>query len=315
MPDFLGFDTSNYTTSCAVFRSETNEVFQQKKLLPVKSGEVGLRQSDAVFHHTKQLPPLLNTLIAECGTVNIDSICASCKPRLLEGSYMPCFLVGEGVADNISSVMSVTCFKTSHQIGHILAALYSSGRLDYIHKSEPFIAFHVSGGTTDVLLCTPCEESVLKVDEIASSLDLKAGQAVDRVGIMLGLDFPCGTGLEKLALKADKHFKCKPVIRNGCCCLSGLENKCKELLDNGESRENIAAFCLDFVCETIIEMTNYAIEKFRKLNIVYAGGVMSDKILQKKLSQKFDAEFAKPEFSCDNAVGIAVYAAIKRGLI
>ena len=62
MPYYLGIDTSNYTTSCALYNSDTDTVVHRKKLLPVKKGELGLRQSDAVFHHTVQLPELMREL-------------------------------------------------------------------------------------------------------------------------------------------------------------------------------------------------------------------------------------------------------------
>ena len=97
MPDFLGIDTSNYTTSVAVYDSEANKVYQTKKLLPVKQGELGLRQSDAVFHHTKQLPDMVELLFAEHDFAP-EAVSVSVRPRNIEGSYMPCFLCGEGFA-------------------------------------------------------------------------------------------------------------------------------------------------------------------------------------------------------------------------
>lgn len=315
MTEFLGIDTSNYTTSCALFSSENMMVVQKKKLLPVKEGELGIRQSDAVFHHTKQLPELMKSLFTECNTSEICGVGYSYAPTTAEGSYMPCFLVGECTAVSIGEASHIACFKTSHQIGHVLAALYSCDKLDYINKSDGFIAFHVSGGTTDVLLCLPDKENVLNVRFVASSLDLKAGQAVDRVGLMLGLRFPCGKELEKLALKSKKEFKCKPVIKDGSCCLSGLENICGKMKKEGESYENIAAFCLEYIYQTIRSMSINAREKYGNLPIVYAGGVMSNSILQNKLAKLDNVSFAEPEFSCDNAVGIAIYAAIKKGML
>lgn len=311
----LGLDTSNYTTSCAAYDAASGRIIQRKRLLPVKSGEAGLRQSDAVFHHTKQLPELMESLFAEIGKVDLEAVAASNAPRTVQGSYMPCFLVGEGAARSISAATGAPIFTTSHQIGHILAALYSADKLSLLKADEPFLAFHVSGGTTDLLLCTPHRDEVLKIDGFASSLDLKAGQAVDRVGLMLGLDFPCGKLLEKLAENADRHIKCKPVLKEGSCCLSGLENICARMLEDGETKENIAAYCLDFIGETISEMTEFALTKLGSLSIVYAGGVMSDGILQRRIASRFDAYFAAPEFSCDNAAGVALFGALKKGLI
>ena len=311
MPDHIGIDTSNYTTSVAVYISGENRVIQRKRLLPVKEGELGLRQSDAVFHHTKQLPELIEELCREHRPTDAATIAASVRPRNIEGSYMPCFLVGEGYARAYSAATGTELHTTSHQIGHILAALYSADRLALVR--ERFIAFHVSGGTTDCLLCEPDSENVLNITEVGTSLDLKAGQAVDRAGVMLGLRFPCGTELEKLAVNADKQFKVKPVIKDGSCCLSGVENKCGEMLRNGEKPENIARYCLDFVAETILAMTDCAIEKYGSLPLVFAGGVMSDKLIRDKIQLRYpSASFAAPEFSCDNAAGVAIYGYLKQ---
>lgn len=312
MPIYLGVDTSNYTTSTALIDTEKMEAIQCKKLLPVKEGELGLRQSDAVFHHTKQLPEMVSALFGN-KQISLDAIGVSVRPRNIEGSYMPCFLCGEGLADSLGAVNKISVHKTSHQIGHILAALFSSQKLELVN--EKFIAFHVSGGTTDCLLVTPDKEKVFDITEIGSSLDIKAGQAIDRTGLMLGIKFPCGKELEKLAAMSDKKYKLKPMLKNGNCCLSGLENKCRKMLDDGERKEDIANYCLSFIYSTIYEMTKFALDRYGNMPIVYAGGVMSDKLIRDKLLQKFDAFFAEPDFSCDNAVGTAVFAAIKENAL
>ncbi|MBQ9898030.1 MAG: peptidase M22 [Ruminococcus sp.] len=310
MPEFLGVDTSNYTTSAAVFISEERRIVHMKKLLPVRKGELGLRQSDAVFHHTKQLPEMIERLYSENELGAPAAVCASARPRNLDGSYMPCFLCGEGFARSLAAVQGVPVFTTSHQVGHILAALYSAGRLEL--AGERFIAFHVSGGTTDCLLCEPDEEDIIRITELGTSLDLKAGQAVDRVGVMLGLDFPCGAELEKLAVCADKKVKVRPVIRDGSCCLSGVENKCRAMLESGEKPENIAGYCLGFIAETVIAMTQSALEKNGSLPLVFAGGVMSDRLIRDRITEIFPgAGFAAPEFSCDNAAGAAIFGYMK----
>lgn len=313
MSEYLGIDTSNYTTSAAIYNSSLDCIIQKKKLLPVKSGQLGLRQSDAVFHHTKQLPEIIEKLFSEDISSDICCVSASARPRNEKGSYMPCFLCGEGFARSYSAISKIPLYTTSHQIGHILAALYSAGCLELVEKK--FIAFHVSGGTTDCLLCEPDSADIIKVKQISSSLDLKAGQAVDRVGLMLGLDFPCGRELEKLALNCEKPLKkIKPVLKDGNCCLSGIENKCLEMIKNGISAESTARFCLDFIADTISGMTENAFEKYGKLPLIYAGGVMSDMIIQNILSQRFEAFFAKPDFSCDNAAGTAIYGFLKNSL-
>lgn len=301
---YLGLDTSNYTTSAAVYDSTARTIVQAKKLLPVKAGEKGLRQSDAVFHHTVQLPDILSQLDIS----GISGIGVSVKPRNAEGSYMPCFLCGEGTARMLGQALAVPVHPTSHQVGHILAALHSADCLDWV--DHRFLAFHVSGGTTDCVLCEPDDALLLKVTPVSSSLDLKAGQLVDRVGLMLGLSFPCGIALEQLAMQSEKEFRYKPTMKELDCCLSGLENQCAKALENGEAPCDIAKRCLCAIADVLLEMTKRALARTGELPVVYAGGVMSDMLIQNKLKTVKNAVFAKPEFSCDNAAGTAVYAAL-----
>ena len=304
----LGIDTSNYTTSCALYDSESGEVVQKKLLLPVKEGEKGLRQSDAVFHHTARLWPLIEELFAEKRVVP-DAIGVSEKPRDAEGSYMPCFLVGVNAARCVAAAADKPVYGFSHQAGHIMAALYSADKPEL--SKEKFIAFHVSGGTTEMLLVSPDDERAFDIEIIGETLDLNGGQAVDRAGVMLGLRFPCGKELEKLALKSDKTFNPKICVKDGNCSLSGLENQCASMFRKGEAPEDISRFCLDFIGKTVEKMTEFALGKYGNLPVVYAGGVMSNSIIRSRIESRFNAVFAKPEFSCDNAAGTAVLAAMK----
>ena len=296
---YLGIDTSNYTTSVAVFDGE--RIVQKKRLLPVKEGERGLRQSDAVFHHTKAYPELVEALFGEVGG-DIAAVGASFAPTTEKGSYMPCFLVGEGFASSLAKVLNVNFSRFSHQQGHIAAALYSADKTDLFN--ERFLAFHVSGGTTDAVLCEPYAGS-LSITPVASSNDLKAGQAIDRIGVKMGLKFPAGVELEKLALQSEKIYKNKIKLYNGDCSLSGVENKCVKMLDDGESNADVAKFLLTYIADTISTMADAALEKCGKLPLVFAGGVMSDKIIRDIITSRFEAYFAAPEYSCDNAAGIA----------
>ncbi len=301
----LGIDTSNYTTSVCVYDSETGKIIQKKLLLPVKNGERGLRQSDAVFHHTARLYPLMQELFAEYGG-EIDAIGVSEKPRDAEGSYMPCFLVGVNAAKCIGAAMRKPVYGFSHQSGHIAAALYSSGKMNLI--KEKFIAFHVSGGTSEMLLVSPDSERAFSVEIIGETLDLNCGQAVDRVGVMMGLSFPCGKELEALALKSTEKYNPKICVKGGNCSLSGVENQCKKMLENGEAKENVARYCLDFICKTLEKMTEYALDRYGNLPLLFAGGVMSNSIIRSRIQSRFGASFAQPEFSCDNAAGVAILA-------
>ncbi len=308
MCGYLGFDTSNYTTSVAFY--DGNVMLQQKRLLPVKEGERGIRQSDAVFHHTKAYPGLLENLMSEVGA-KVKAVGVSTRPTTQDGSYMPCFLVGEGVARAVSSAMGVNLHTFSHQQGHIAAALFSADKTELLNNR--FLAFHVSGGTTDLVLCEPCESSVIKTTLYASSSDLKAGQAIDRIGVKMGVPFPAGKGVEELALKSDRIFKNKIKLKDGFCSLSGLENKCLKMLSDGESSEDTSRFLLTYIADVVATMTENALSVLGEMPVVYAGGVMSDVIIRQAIEPKFEAYFAEPDFSCDNAAGIAYLTSVIEG--
>ena len=304
----LGIDTSNYTTSCALYDTESNSVVQRKQLLPVKFGECGIRQSDAVFHHTKQLPQLVESLFSEC-CARPDVVCASLTPRRQEGSYMPCFTVGGGVGRSIAASLAIPFYDASHQQGHIVAALFSAQKLSLL--KEKFLAFHVSGGTTEAIMVTPDEKDILSCEIVGKTLDLNAGQLIDRVGVMLGLQFPCGKELEILAENCNEKIKVKPVLKGTDCCLSGFENKLTDLYKKTNDKSLVAATTLAYAEATISAMTHAVFDEYGKTPVVYAGGVMSNKIIRKSLEEKFDCSFAQPEFSCDNAAGVAVLGGIR----
>ncbi len=305
---YLGFDTSNYTTSAAVYYPETGRIETEKMLLPVREGEKGLRQSDAVFHHTYQLPKVLSALAERTG-FEADGVCASVAPCPREGSYMPCFLVGKGAAVCTSLSARVPLFFTTHQHGHIAAALYSANRLELIH--ERFLAFHLSGGTTEALIVEPDSGEIFRPKVVASSLDLKAGQAVDRVGLMLSMSFPCGAELDRMARQSNRSFKIRPSMKGDCCSLSGVENKCRAMLEKGEPKEDVARFCIEYISASLDEMTLRLREKYGNLPLVYSGGVMSNSIISARFKEKYNAVFAKPEFSSDNAAGVAIIGYLK----
>ena len=207
---YLGIDTSNYTTSAALYNSQTGEMTQQKKLLPVREGQLGLRQSDAVFHHTAQLHTLFEELVRGVDTKQIAAVGVSSRPRPVSGSYMPCFTVGQNTAKILSAALKIPLCEFSHQEGHISAALYSAKKTELFNRD--FLAFHVSGGTTEAVLAKGLG-SGFELELVAQTLDLNAGQAIDRVGLMLGLKFPCGPQLEQLALKNTEKLSARPTIK------------------------------------------------------------------------------------------------------
>ncbi len=310
---YLGLDTSNYTTSAAVYDSTTNRICMVKQLLPVKAGSIGLKQSDAVFHHVKQMPPLLEQLLQEI-PAPLDGVGVSTTPRRQEGSYMPCFLVGELTASAIATANRIPKQTFSHQEGHVMAALYSADRLDLI--KQPFYAFHVSGGTTECLSVT-YRAGRFDIDLLAASLDLKAGQAIDRVGVMLGLPFPAGPHLEQLAAQETEPIRVKPCLKGADCSLSGLQNQCQKLFEDGKTAKYIAKYAITYVMQTLSCMTEAVLQQHGKRPIIYAGGVMSNAMIRDCFTKRFDGIFARPEYASDNSAGIAVMtaAAIEREAI
>ncbi len=304
----LGLDTSNYTTSAAWYDSQADCLIQQKQLLPVANGQLGLRQSDALFHHVRQLPDIVEALRTQADGA-IECVGASDRPSQAEGSYMPCFLAGVGAAREIAACMRVPCYTFTHQQGHVAAALYSAGQLSLMERR--FLAFHVSGGTTDALLVDPDARDILRCRVVAHSLDLKAGQLIDRVGLLLGMPFPAGPALEACAMQSDGVFKPRPSMDGAHCHLSGVQNQCEAMWKKGAPKEDVALFCLKSVEVALMAMTKALFAQYGELPIVYAGGVMSNAMLQQSLSYHFGGFFAKPAFSADNAAGIAVLTAMR----
>ena len=306
-PCFLGIDTSNYTTSLAFCDGEGKIIANLKCPLPVKEGERGLRQSDAVFLHTKNLPVIFEQakpLFEEYIPVSVG---VSAYPRTVEGSYMPCFLAGKASAVARGAAIGVPVYEFSHQNGHIMAAIYSSKASAEIADGN-FIAFHVSGGTTETLLVRP-QDGDFRCDLIGGTLDMNAGQAIDRVGVAMGLSFPCGPEMERLAL-ASKVKKSKGIrvsVDHGKCNLSGLENKAIKMFSESGEKETVAKYVLDFIAETLARITQDVRADHPDLPVVYSGGVMSCSIIQNRLRGE-NTYFAEPQFSSDNAAGIALLA-------
>ena len=302
---FLGIDTSNYTTSLAAVE-DGKLLFNLKAPLPVKAGECGLRQSDALFAHTKNLPDLFERARSLLEGKNLLAVGVSEKPRNVEGSYMPCFLAGVSVASGIASALGVPLYRFSHQCGHLRAALFSAGK-DAL-ASSPFGTFHISGGTTEMLLVTP-DQNGFHTEIVGGTKDLNAGQLVDRIGVALGLSFPAGPALEALAATYTGKLPRKGIkTEEGYIHLSGVENQARKLLTEEGDRAKTAAFVLDYLARAVVAMSL----DFRKANalpLLYAGGVMSNAYIRAFVEQSVsDASFAEPALSADNAVGIACLA-------
>ncbi len=307
----LGIDTSNYTTSVAIYESDGSFVRQEKLPLPVQAGQLGLRQSDAVFGHIKQLPALIERILPRGEPLPVR-VGYTVRPRDVEGSYMPCFLPGGLAARSVAAALGVKAIPFSHQAGHIAAALWGAGALSLLR--EEHLAFHASGGTTECLLVRPGKEKPLDVMLLGATADLCAGQLIDRVARLLGLPFPGGPALEAFAAGALRRIPPRATLKDRDCCLSGLENQCKALLESGEQPEVVAAFAQESVGATICGMALAAQKKYPGLLFVFAGGVMSNGRIRTMIQEKIaNARFAPPELSADNAVGIALLAALWGG--
>ncbi len=304
---FVGFDTSNYTTSAAVCDGEGRVIANIKIPLPVKEGERGLRQSEAVFEHVRNLPCVAEQLARAIEGYTPVAVGVSTRPRDAEGSYMPCFLSGKSAAYSFAAAVGAPVYELSHQNGHVMAALYSAGKQELI-ESDGFIAFHVSGGTTEALLVRR-DGSGFSVELVGNTDDINAGQAIDRVGVSLGLKFPCGAQLEALAAEYKGRIYSHGVcVRDGVCSLSGVENIAKKLYAKDGDKQAVAAFVFDFIGRTLERMCEDVLKKCGEMPVIFAGGVMSNGLMRERLSKRFDAYFSEPQFSADNAAGIALLA-------
>ena len=294
----LGLDTSNYTTSAALFDGARGNNIG--RLLDVRPGELGLRQSDALFQHVKRLPELLEQLLA--AETDLQAVGASTRPRAVEGSYMPCFLAGESLGRGIATALGVPFYAHSHQQGHLAAAAWSAGRLDLLER--PFLAWHLSGGTTELLLVRP-EGTSVAAEIIGGTSDLSAGQLIDRTGMILGLRFPAGRALDELCAQADICCEPQVKLRDLTFSLSGMENQVKALAEKGENPANIACFAIDAVSNVVWRATQEAQRRYPGLPVLYSGGVASNSRLRSRLAP-VGAVFAQPQYSTDNAMGTAV---------
>ena len=305
----LGFDTSCYTTSAAAINQQGQVVAFARKLLPVEAGQRGLRQSEAVFAHVRQIPQVMRELQQQLQPLDaqIVAICASDRPSDGEDSYMPVFTVGLGHATTAAALLNVPLYTTTHQRGHIAAGMIGNQPL-----KQPHLALHISGGTTDLLLCS--EE---KIDLLGASLDLHAGQLVDRIGVSLGMGFPAGPALEQLALSCTEASQalipCSMEKGDLSCHLSGAETKVLQLMKAEKiSREQAALEVFDLLGRTISRMLLAGSQKTGAKQALVVGGVASSMLLRrmiamrlKKARHPLQVVFGDPRYSADNSAGVA----------
>ncbi len=298
----IGFDTSNYTTSIAFF--DGRDGANVSRLLPVKEGELGLRQSDAVFNHIKSLPELSGRLFSHVTDEDIRAVGVSTRPRAVEGSYMPCFMVGYSHAKMLSQALKVPLIEVSHQQGHIAAAAWSAGRMDLL--DQPHLGWHLSGGTTELLLIQP-EGRNVTCQRIGGTTDISAGQLIDRTGQLLGLPFPSGKHLDQLSRQA----QCREVFKVKCpemaFSLSGVQNKVQQFHDKHSDAVETAGYALRCVAHAVRTATENAMKAYPGLPVIFSGGVASNSMLRQIL-EPIGAIFAQPQYSTDNAMGVAILA-------
>ena len=303
----IGFDTSCYTTSVAAVDANGKVIAFQRMLLPVQSGQRGLRQSEAVFAHVRQMPALAKQMEQQLAGADIVAVAASSAPSEDEASYMPVFTVGAGYAATLGSLLKVPCYYFSHQQGHIAA-----GQLYNPSMDERYIALHLSGGTTELVLSDHSKLTLL-----GGSLDLHAGQLIDRVGVAMGLGFPAGPALERLAM-ANTAPTMAAIPANLArddldCHFSGAETRCQQWIAEGKmDRELIAAEVFDLLARTVARMIAAACRQTDTKQALVVGGVASSTLLRQllimrlhKLGSNVEVRFGKPEYSADNAAGIA----------
>lgn len=295
MSIYLGIDTSNYTTSVAAVGKETVNL---RRIIDIKEGMRGIRQSDGVFVHLKELPELFEKLDIDMNEVKAVGV--STRPRNQEGSYMPVFLAGVSFARVIAKTLGVPLYEYSHQDGHIMAGILSGG-FDALLK-KPFTAVHLSGGTTEILSCE-YKNNCFNDEIIGGTKDISAGQLIDRLGVALGIKFPCGKELDALSSRCEeKPIKLKISVSGGFMNLSGMETKLLSMAET-ENPALLAKSALLFIGRSICEAVSFG----KPERVLFVGGVASNSFLREYLTENINAEvfFASPELSSDNAVGVA----------
>ncbi|VBB08010.1 Hypothetical protein LUCI_3275 [Lucifera butyrica] len=302
----LGIDTSCYTTSVAIMDDSGNLLADVRKVLTVKPGGRGLAQSEMVFQHTRNLPLVFAEAMAQfSGPVRFKSVTVSNRPRPLPGSYMPAFLVGEGYGKVLTVSQQIPLYKISHQENHIWAGRWSADG----PKGTDFLAVHISGGTTEIVKVGIGSSQQMSIDLLGGSLDISAGQFVDRIGVALNLPFPAGSHLEKLA-DCGRSGLCKvPVaVRNLNVSFSGAETYVRRLLAQGEPPAALAAGVQLCVAETLVKLMKQAVAQTGLTEILLVGGVSANQFIRDYLcrhSQGFSLFFPDSRYSSDNAAGCA----------
>jgi N6-L-threonylcarbamoyladenine synthase len=305
----LGLDTSCYTTSAALVIGGIL-AYDGRAPLQVSKGHVGLRQSEALFQHVRNLPRLIEAACdgARRESCDIVAVAASAWPRRVEGSYMPVFLASAGYGRALAAALGVPFLETSHQEGHVAAARWSSG----LKPDGGYLALHLSGGTTELLSV----KSRFQLELLGATDDLNAGQFVDRVGVALGLSFPAGPDLERLAGGGEPGRVSLPVAVRGLrVSFSGPCSAAMREIDSGARPADIAYGVLECIGKSTGAICREGLRLTRAGDLLVTGGVASNALVRHIIAHEVGRAFpdaslhyAAPEHSRDNAVGCAVLA-------
>ena len=217
---------------------------------------------------------------------------------------MPCFMVGYSHAKLLADTLRVPLVECSHQQGHVAASLWSSGRMDLM--DAPHLAWHLSGGTTELLLVEP-KRGEICCAKIGGTTDISAGQLIDRTGQLLGLPFPAGHRIDELSGQAEKNDSYRVKCHGSSFSLSGMENKVNQYFNAGNKPADTAAFALRCICNAVFQASQNAQKEYPGLPIVFSGGVASNSMLRSVVAP-LDPVFAQPQYSTDNAMGVAILA-------
>ncbi len=304
---YLGLDTSNYKTSAGLYCPEDGSYRACGKLLQVPLGCLGLRQSDALFQHVKQLSGQVREACADMDG-EIRAIGYSSRPRDMADSYMPCFLVGQCAAECMAAVLQVPVWDFSHQQGHLAAAAFSAGKQELL--TGPFLAWHLSGGTTELLLAEPSDTRLIRASILGGSSDISAGQVIDRVGVDLDMPFPAGPYVEQEALQSQKKDYFRVKVRDCTFSLSGVQNQYQARIKAGDTPADVCRFVLNTVAQAILAATKNA-RKSHDLPVLISGGVSVCSLVQEAFSKEHDLWFAQKGLGGDNAVGTAILASMR----
>jgi N6-L-threonylcarbamoyladenine synthase len=311
---FLGIDTSNYTTSMCVVGENGKVMADERILLQVASGSRGLRQSEALFQHVKNLPRLSAVLQDVLEGHSLTALGVSVKPRPQDDSYMPVFLPGWGLAASMASFLGLPCHELSHQENHIWSGIASAPG----PTVSEFLAIHLSGGTTELTHVVRDKHTHrLSVDLWGGTSDLHAGQFVDRLGVSLGLSFPAGPALEKLAGETMETVPVPTFHRAGMVSFSGPLTAMERLV--GQVEPAICArSCLLSIARTLVKWIRWAEGKTNCRDLLLVGGVAANGLIREELTRKLPdwrLYFAAPRYSVDNAYGAAYFSALREGAL